>query len=380
MDSSLLSTQNILNKITQLDIMSMYFPESVSLTAKYISPFRLDNSAGCYFAYTQLGTLTFFDHADKNYGGDCFKIVMLVFNISFREALHKINIDFKLKLGVTQPFREDYIRKLKPFNNKQTADKKASGIVKRSVKPTAKDNELTRLKEQSYHFKVTARKWLKCDYDYWVGKYQIPIKLLKKYNIYPVQEYFKRKWNVPYFDFKYKHSDSNPCYCYKLQNSAIEYKKDDSLPSLFKFGVKLYKPLTNNSLDKWDTNTNSYYINGLEHLPDTGKLLIIASSMKDVLALVASGYSASSSQGESVCVPQEIMLDLKSRFTRIIFCFDRDSTGLKYSKEFAKLHDCEYTELPDLGTEGSENLNDFAEYREYLREDFDSFLSTLFYD
>ena len=130
---AILNINNILKLIPQETIMQRYFPANVMIGSKYTNPFRVDATPGCYFAYTSRGTLNFFDHANPDFGGDCFKVAMMNKGVSFKQALELINEDFNLGLNVKyeglSPYREDYISTLRL--KEQAELKKSRPIINR---------------------------------------------------------------------------------------------------------------------------------------------------------------------------------------------------------------------------------------------------------
>jgi len=338
--------------------MERYFPSSVEFRSKYFNPFRVDSKRGCYFAYSSKGNLIFFDNSFPEYGGDCFKIAMLGLGKDFRNTLVQINNDFGLELKTSSrvtPLRADYIQKIK--GKKNTLSEKDKQVLK------AKD----KLKLQRFHYKVKTRKWLQIDYDYWTKRFGISLNLLMRYKIYPVNSYFKRKWDRITFQesYNFQGNPSNPCYCYQFECKGI-------------IAVKIYKPLTINKAEKWESNIKDCNVQGYDQLPATGNLLVIASSMKDLLVLVANGINAIAPQGEGMDIPGYIMNDIKKRFKKIVYCYDRDTAGKRWSKRYSELHDLKYKMLPKLETDVEDKLKDFAEYKEHLGVEFKTFVNNLF--
>lgn len=330
----MVTKDNILSKVSQEQIMDYYFPQIVSIGAKYHNPFRSDSNSGCYFAYSKAGNLIFFDNSNPEYGGDCFKIVMLKHNLNFFNALLKINEDFKLKLT----------------DKKHVPDK----LELTSLRKNQYQERISRKNLKRTHYKVISRKWNVNDENYWLNNYGISLELLERYGIFPVNRYQQRNWDWSYFETKYQYDDNedDPCYCFTFKSN------NDSVTS-----VKLYRPF--NKKFKWCGNVDSCDIQGYDQLPDDGELLIIASSMKDLLTLTSIGYNVIAPQGETIPMPKSIMNDLSKRFKRIVFIFDRDETGIKFSKKEAELNQCEYRILPYVDNL-TEKDKDFADYRKAL--------------
>jgi len=309
-----LTVENILKCITQEDIIARYFPYHFDLRAKYKNPFRIDNNAGCYFKYSSNGKLMFYDNAQREYGGDCFKIAMLATNLKFYDCLKRINKDFNLNLtNDLTPLREDL-------------------IAKEPLEIKSRERELKEQKakiDRKTHFRIIARNWERIDYKYWYLKYGITFTLLKKYNIVPVKEYALRFWDSTMFKSVYDFDiQQDPCYCYQFFNAASTT-------------VKLYRPLCEDRANKWKSNV-SKEIQGYSQLPDTGDILFITSSMKDALILISNGFNAIAPQSEGLGISKELFNELSSRFTKIIYCYDNDKTGINNSIKLATNQGCDF--------------------------------------
>lgn len=92
-----ITKKNILELVNQETIMTKYLGIPIE-KGKFSSPFRKDENPSCVFYYTKFGTLNFKDWA-TNETYNCFEIVSKIHNLDFKEALERINKDFKLNLG-----------------------------------------------------------------------------------------------------------------------------------------------------------------------------------------------------------------------------------------------------------------------------------------
>jgi 5S rRNA maturation endonuclease (ribonuclease M5) len=217
-------------------------------------------------------------------------------------------------------------------------------------------------KVKKTYFQIHIRNWNKKDQEYWL-QFGIDIKLLKKYNIFPVKKYYTKTKSTSGFllVYNYDRDRNDPCYCYRIG-------EDDP-------NVKLYRPLAQDVSHKWRTNTTVNDVQGLDQLPlnSTNDTLIITSSMKDALTLVSVGYDAIAPQSEGVCIPTNIINKLKKKYKRIIFIYDSDETGHKYSKQHAELSNCEYCLLKSYN-----NQKDFADIRSVMsKEEFIQYVNNL---
>lgn len=325
-----MTPNEIFNLVDPVIAMEKYFPGPVSVTSRYKNPFRIDNKPTCYFSWSKSGRFVFYDPARPDCSGDAIRIVMLNYNLNYGQAMEKINEDFDLGLSskrITTRTDLTPIRKQKRRN------------FETKVKKT--------------YFQIHIRNWNKKDQEYWL-QFGIDIKLLKRYNIYPVKQYYTKTKNQSGFSLVYDYDKdrNDPCYCYKIG-------VDD--PS-----VKLYRPLTVDITNKWRTNTTTSDVQGLEQLPikSSTDTLIITSSMKDALVLITIGYDAIAPQSEGVELNKGIMKDLKKRYKRIIFMYDADDAGHKYSKQHAESSNSEYILLDKY-----KDKKDFAEIRSIMDEE-----------
>lgn len=80
---------------------------------------------------------------------------------------------------------------------------------------------------------------------------------------------------------------------------------------------------------KWINNYPSDVIGGLGQIPNTGDLLIITKSLKDVMCLDDLGYNSICPQSESYNFTEKFMKELKDRFKKVIVFYDYDEAGLE---------------------------------------------------
>ena len=86
---------------------------------------------------------------------------------------------------------------------------------------------------------------------------------------------------------------------------------------------------------------------GYDNLPDTGDLLIITKSLKDVMVLHELGIPSIAVQAESMVFGDSIFKELSSRFRRIITLFDFDHAGIRLTNIFRKLYSTGHRFLTD---------------------------------
>lgn len=327
-----LTADNIFKRISQEEIMSKYFPEVIMENKFYTNPFRADSNASCYFNYNN-NVLRFNDLAWQPKKGNCFDVVMWANNLnSYHEALMLVNRDFNLGLG-----RDDF--------NLNEAPERKSVVRKVTSMPIS--------------FNVVSRYYNKTDQEYWT-QFGISKNTLKHYNVKAVKQYSKVTIDNTHLCFDYDTSNRDLCYCYPF--------KEDNDDKLY---LKIYRPLQK-GIDKWRSNTKAFIVQGYTQLPKTGELLIITSSLKDVMCLYEYGYDSVAPQSETTLLPNDKLIKLKERFKRIIVIYNNDKTGLLANREQAAKYQCEYIDIPD------NYPKDFSDIRKKIgHEEFINFLKQL---
>ena len=283
-----LSKENLLSKIDSYNIFRYYCPEFKSVGKPFRSPFREDKHPSAFIIHYN-GDLLF-----KDFGGDSLRavsFVMKLFNLTFRDALEKINFDFNL--GLNGNWSNNLIE------------------LEENIYIPEKDTTIIRIKK---------RDWNELDISYW-NSFGIQISTLNSFNVVPIS-FFSIN------DYMFKAAELSYSYEY--------YWYEDV------FRRKIYQPL---SKDKWYSN-GGYVVQGEGMLPKEGDLLIITSSLKDVMTLYELGYTAIAPTSETSFVPATYFEKQNKRFKRIIVFMDSDDTGIKRSIELNKRWNLEYILIP----------------------------------
>lgn len=281
-----LHTDNILERVSQEEIMHWVLGEPVVARRKFKNPLRKDNSPGCNYWYSK-GRLLLADYADKTYHNkDCFGLVMVKYGCSFRDALELINQEFKLGLG-----HSTHVPKKRVILKKSVPNKKQKTVI-------TYDPGIWQLKDKKY--------WSQWD----ISRTQLEedgvlTPMLIRFETESGSRVY-RPWML--------------CYIYTFPSGNI----------------KIYQPY---SIDKkWMTNTTTNDIGCFDSLDATGQLLIITKSYKDCRILRNMGYQSIWVQNEKVKIPDEILQDLNKRFERIILLYDNDETGIDGAKSLSELY------------------------------------------
>lgn len=166
------------------------------------------------------------------------------------------------------------------------------------------------------------------DYRFW-DDFNIPRSIVDRYafqarTVYRNEDYWGRS------------TSANPIYVYKFTSGR----------------VKLYRPKSPDPSKKWAGNSTAEDVGGIEQLPKKGKLLIITSSIKDVMVFTQHGFPAICFNGEgygcdqsseSYFVVKNTIKALRKRFGKIVLFLDSDGPGIANASKFSRLHKVPFT-------------------------------------
>lgn len=282
-----LTKEFILSHISEKQIFDKYIGQNYKFGELLKSNLRNNDDTNSLNVFIKNNELRYKDFGHSY--GNCFEYVKNLYNCTYYQAIEIIAKDFKLIQG-------------------------------QLIKPIKKEVNIA---EDFINFQKTIipikRGWKFLDKQYWTDKYYIPIELLIDYEIFPCNYvYLKNKPNNMFIWGT--HKDDNPIYCYKLDNS-----------------YKCYRPLSIDKKSKWISTTNEFDIQGLKQISKKGELLIITSSMKDVLVLRILGYDAIALGGEGNNIPDKILDYLYACYDNLIVFYDNDPPGLIYGLRMAEL-------------------------------------------
>lgn len=262
------------------------------------SPLRKDKvpSFGVFYAskYNQLFYKDF-----KIGSGDCIKFVANLYNISYRQSISQIALDF----GLDDKYQLD-----------------------ESIKKSSVIGEFIKSPERTYTkspkiIEVTHRNWEKHDLNYW-NSYGISISTLEIYNVLPIKFLFINDSILPVDKYAY----------------AYKEEKDGTIT------YKIYQPY---SVFKWISNHNKTVHQGYIQLPDTGDLMLITKSLKDVMSLCDVTHIPSVGiQNETVLVKTSVIDEYKDRFNKVICLFDNDAAGITLAFRYKHKYDLPFITIP----------------------------------
>lgn len=297
-----LTVDNIFRKITSYDIFKKYCPEFKKVGQAFKSPIRQDKNPSAFIIYYG-GDLMFKDFGEGSYRAIDF--VARLFFLSFRETLQKINDDFGLGLE---------------------GGEVDMNLISSSI-------EVEDYKKDIKVIKIKRRDWTSLDKEYW-GTYSIRLVTANLFDVVPIS-YFSIN------DYLTKAEELSYSYNYYWEDNV--------------FRRKIYQPRS--KVLKWISN-GGHIVQGEGVLPHQGDLLIVTSSLKDVMTLYEMGYTAIAPTSETSFVPEEYFLKQNKRFKRIVLFMDSDETGMKRNIELSKKWNLEYIYIPN--EKKAKDISDFA--------------------
>ena len=263
-----LHSEKILEKITAYDIFKYYCTNFKEVDKKFCSDLREDNSPSVSIT-TWNDRLWYKDFGHPEHSFDCFSYVATKFSCNFITALGIIDNDFNLNLS--------------SIKNSTLYTMGVKGIHY-NVQPKVK--RMTRIKKR-------VRPWMQKDAEFW-SKYGISKKTLCKFAVLPIDYYW-----INYNRFKCDLS-----YAFEIGNK-----------------YKIYSPYDDT---KWISNTRSGNVQGWAQLPDKGPIVVITSSLKDVMCLYELGYAGVALQSEMQMPEEKFIKTLNKRFEEVIIFYDND--------------------------------------------------------
>ena len=308
----MLTKENILKNIKEEELIKQIIPEFVgsSSTKNYKSCFSEKDDKPS-LSFFQKNNQWFFKSHNTGHGGDVFSLWQQYYNISFKEVLEKINLDFHLNL-----------------QNKNH-------------------------KEFSIEYIDFSPLFL----DYW-NSFGVSIKILNLYNVKQVKFISfvsgKRVLNFNYYlqgKFVAAYNIGGRIKTY-IPSIPIHFNGDTTFQGQKKaFGFK---------------NQTKEDVFGLEQLPEKVDYILLTAGEKDCLVANAYGFSSISFQSENT-LPSNFDSFLKilhQKTKNIICCYDADEAGNNAANRLNKKYGIPIVRLPN-------DTKDIAEYfQKYTKTDF----------
>lgn len=260
-NSSKLTKQYVLSKVSQVTIMSTYLNLSDKIVQYCIdsgelicSPIREDAHPTCGFKYDNKGKLKFRDFAGYIWG-DCFDIVALIMSGMYNKEydISKKDDFIKVLRHITFTFKDIFYGKEKDIN-----------LVNEI------NTAIINIKHKKPIIELVIREWNKKDKEYW-GNFGVSLQFLNLNFVYPIEQYYiNRKVNP---EPKYYYKENDPCYGYLLgkDRSGI-------------YNIKLYFPNRPKAITRFITNCN--HLEGIYNLNRNDyDYIVLTKSTKDRLSI-----------------------------------------------------------------------------------------------
>jgi len=301
-----LSLDEILSKVTELDLLSLYFSIN-ELPVLINSPIRHDNNPS-FGIFSPDGIKVRYKDFATGDSGSIIDLLQKVWNCDFKECVNKIVRDNKTAIKSIETHRH---------STYYSSD--------------------TRLE-------VKIREWKDYDIEYWL-QFNVNKELLSAANVYPISHYIIIKNG-----YRYTYGADKYAYAY------FEFKEN-------KPTIKVYQPF-NKGKHKWISKHDKSILGLWSLLPKKGKIVCICSSVKDALCLMTNTRIPSIClQGEAYGMSNTAQKVLKERFENICVFLDSDDRG---REDAAKL--CESTGFTNIELPISNEFKDIAEYYTYLKD------------
>lgn len=261
-NSSKLTKQAILEKVSQVNIFATYLDISVETIYNCINngelicnPLRIDNHPTAGFRYNNKGKLKFKDFANDEFWGDCFDIVALVMSNIYNKQYNISNKEDFIKVlrHITFTFKDIFYGKEKDIN------------VINDI-----NTAINVIKHKKPIIELVVREWNYNDEKYW-NTFGVSIKFLNLNFIYPVEQYYINRNINP--EPKYFYSTNDPCYGYFLGKDSNGVNN-----------IKLYFPKRNKDITRFITNCN--HLEGIYNLDRNDyNIIVITKSTKDRVSI-----------------------------------------------------------------------------------------------
>jgi hypothetical protein len=288
-----IAKEDILASITEEELFRHYCPNFKQLDTPFNSEFRDEQVPSCRISNLKIG-IRYKDFGTTDPAMDIWHYLMLKYSLGFTEALIMVSQDMHVTAS---------------------ADVKISSSV-----PSIKKEEVY---VPAKLIEIKKRSWKLVDRMYW-DQYKIPISLLTEYDVCPISCYWINGILYPAKDLAY-------CYNYYHHRGAILRK--------------IYQPTTSRP-EKWRSNIDNTVVQGIENIPKTADLLMITSSMKDIMVLRLMGFPAVAPNNEMSWIPQQVWQKFRSRYKRMVILFDSDEPGFTSACHFSMIYEIPYIIIP----------------------------------
>lgn len=294
---NILKKEDVLKKVSEVDIFSFYLGKKAQLRTIYNSPFRDDKKPSFGFVISKEGEMFGRDFTTKK-TYDIVRFVSELYNVSYKDAIKKICFDFNISVD-NNKLLIDYERKINPFIYQKEKEKKETLI------------------------QIQPRDFTKKDLKYF-GQVEITKEELINNDVF--------SWEKAWLNKEIIYDPEELRFAY--------YQK---IPETGKECFKLYQPKANKM--KWINNIPITVPFGIDKL-NIVEPLVITKSQKDRILLKKFFVDVIATQNESKEAIEDYVEFIKNNYKRVIIIWDADNTGVKECQHLTKLYNWEYFNTP----------------------------------
>lgn len=300
-------------KYDDWDLFRYYFGQ-FKTGKTYKSPLRNDENPSFSFYISEARKPRAHDFAlGKNYSA--LDYVQELYGLSFAEALDKVCSDFGL-------LEVDFKAEI--------------------YKVTPEEKEKIILESKPKEIKSLIKQYNQEELDFWASYGIEKYETLKTFDVFATKKFWINKQpmvvNKPSFTYFFKKSNH----------------------------IKIYQPLARNKREKWFSNTNNlediqgyYQINIKETKPE---LLVLTSSMKEVMFLWERGIFAMAAHNETCNLEPDFIRHIKKYCKKIVSLYDFDEAGILGGEKLWVNHAIEPIRKPDYFTEPQKDVTDYFKH------------------
>lgn len=323
----LLTVENILKKVTELEIYRHFIKHDFIVGKAFLSPLR-DEKKKSFGIYPTPNCKYKYHFKDFNSAfGNIFAFICEYYKRPFNLLFAMYVINKEMNLNLDDVIILSSLKKSNISNSLLYFDNKISNNIIRYEKY---QNNVDKI---DVEFRIRTRTAQKYDENFWI-KGCIKYDTLLLFNVFFTEEVWYRKGDL--WMKLWQNSSINPIYSYYFPNTN-HYKHYRPFEKENQYGDKW----------KWLSNCNINDIQGYHQLPLKGNTLILTKSLKDVMTLYELGFNSISFHAEGVNIPESIMKELFDRFNNIICYYDNDDAGKKNSHRITKDYNIKHFNNPD---------------------------------
>lgn len=297
-----LTKEMLLNHISEEELFKFYCSNFKKLDTFFCAEPDLrpygnpDTKASCKITRLSKG-IYYKDFGTSALALDIWNYVQIKYGLSYHEALEKVAMDFGLINNTN----------ISAYSNK---------FIPPIITNITKDYTPTILP-------IARRKWNLDDKKYWLDNYLIGVKLLESFDVTPITHFWVKGYPI---------IGDKLAYCYLYYEYMGVWLK------------KIYQP--ESVTRKWTSNINNTVVQGINNIPKTSDLLIITSSLKDIITLTQMGYHAVAPNNEMTWLPVNVWNKFISRYSKKIILFNTDLGGFEGATNSSRLYNIPYTYIP----------------------------------